>query len=185
MECFLSICLAMLLLWNQPSHWQHLDLASPENLRLTSVLSITTLHISHFGPGGLRAPCVRSSFSLFSFFFFSVFCFWPTSGNLPCVKICVPQYFGITRRYMQNKIFFLGNFYFLREKKLIFACYFTFYGQRSVTAAWATRSPWSISGCSSVCWTLTWTFSFLFILHFTSWHVYKLYFMVISPPAIY
>ena len=22
-------------------------------------------------------------------------------GNLPCAKICFPQYFGITRRYMQ------------------------------------------------------------------------------------
>ena len=60
----------------------------------------------------LRAPCVAwplllSSFSLsFSLFlssFFSVFCFWPTSGNHPCAKICFPQYFGITRRYMQKK----------------------------------------------------------------------------------
>ena len=52
------------------------------------------------GPGGLRAPCVlacamrslaivitivQSFFSSF-FFSFSVFCFWPTSGNLPCAK---------------------------------------------------------------------------------------------------
>ena len=37
----------------------------------------------------------------------SVFCFLPTSGNLPCAKICFPQYFGITRRYMQNKYIFL------------------------------------------------------------------------------
>ena len=35
-----------------------------------------------------------SSFSSF----FSAFYFSPTSGNLPCVKICFPQYFGITRR---------------------------------------------------------------------------------------
>ena len=49
----------------------------------------------------------------------SVFCFWPTSGNLPCAKICFPQYFGITRRYMPKmKIFFLGNFYFLRKKQI-------------------------------------------------------------------
>ena len=38
--------------------------------------------------------------------FFSVFCFWNTSGKLPCVKICFPQYFGITRRYMQKNIIF-------------------------------------------------------------------------------
>ena len=48
------------------------------------------------------------------------FCFSPTSGNLPCMKICFPQYFGITRRYMQKKYFFLVIFIFLR-KKLIFA----------------------------------------------------------------
>ena len=53
-------------------------------------------------------------FFLFSFFF-SAFYFAPTSGNLPCVKICFPQYFGITRRYMQND-FFLGSFYFFYEK---------------------------------------------------------------------
>ena len=42
-------------------------------------------------------------FLSFSFSFFSAFYFSPTSGNLPCVKICFPQYFGITRRYMQKK----------------------------------------------------------------------------------
>ena len=26
----------------------------------------------------------------------SVFCFWPTSGNLPMLKICFPQYLSIT-----------------------------------------------------------------------------------------
>ena len=61
-----------------------------------------------FGPGGLRAPCVlacamlslaivftnfRSLFLSFFLSFFSVFYFSPTSGNLPCVKICFPQYF--------------------------------------------------------------------------------------------
>ena len=60
-----------------------------------------------------RRACVRHtwwrtkrSWPLFSptffssFFFFSAFYFSPTSGNLPCKKICSPQYFGITRRYM-------------------------------------------------------------------------------------
>ena len=45
-------------------------------------------------------PLLLPTFSLL-FFFFSVFCFWLTSGKLPCVKICFLQYFGITRRYMQ------------------------------------------------------------------------------------
>ena len=45
--------------------------------------------------------------SVFLFSFLSVFCFWPTSGNLPCAKICFPQYFSITRRYMPKK----GNFW--------------------------------------------------------------------------
>ena len=70
--------------------------------------------------------------------------FSSTSGKLPCVKICFPQYFGITRRYMQKKTFVFGKFYFFYEKKMIFRPFFAFYCQRSVTAAWATRSPWSI-----------------------------------------
>ena len=59
-----------------------------------------------FDHGRLGHP---QSPEFFSFFFFSlsVFCFWPTSGKLPCVKICFPQYFAITRRYMQKKIFLL------------------------------------------------------------------------------
>ena len=76
---------------------------------------------------------------------FSVFCFWPTSGNLPRVKICFHQYFGITRRYMPKKIFFLGNFYFFTKKPDFREFFLSFYDQRSVTAAWATRSPWSIN----------------------------------------
>ena len=67
------------------------------------------------------------SLSFFLSFFFSyAFCFSPTSGNLPCVKICFPQYFVITRRYMQKNIF-LGYFIFLR-KKLIFGR-FVFFSQ--------------------------------------------------------
>ena len=43
--------------------------------------------------------------------------FDPLPGiSVPCVKICFPQYFGITRRYMQKKIFFLGNFYSFTKK---------------------------------------------------------------------
>ena len=44
----------------------------------------------------------KQSWPLFSptFFFFNAFCFSPTSGNLPWLKICFPQYFGITRRNM-------------------------------------------------------------------------------------
>ena len=78
-------------------------------------LGVCTDHFYHW---------LRSLPLFFLFSFFYTFCFSPTSGNLPCVKICFPQYFGITRR-------FFGRFS-------------AFYGQRSVTAAWATRSPWSI-----------------------------------------
>ena len=63
-----------------------------------------------------------SSFFFFFFFFFSAFYFSPTSGNLPCVKICFPQYFGITRRYMQKK---LVNFYFITKKSLFLSVFST------------------------------------------------------------
>ena len=93
-----------------------------------------------FGPGGFvcatrggvcNGHCYyQLSLSLSFFPFSSVFYFWPTSGKLPRLKICFPQYFGINRRYMQNWFFF---------------CVFSsFRAQRSVTAAWATPSPWSI-----------------------------------------
>ena len=81
-----------------------------------------------FGPGVLACATrgggrseaghcfhLLSFFFLFSFFY--AFCFSPTSGNLPCVKICFPQYFGITRRYMQKKIFCLGNFFIPQKKR--------------------------------------------------------------------
>ena len=46
---------------------------------------------------------------------------------------------------MQKKIYFLGNFFFPLKKRADFlAIFFIFYGKRSVTAAWATPSPWSI-----------------------------------------
>ena len=45
---------------------------------------------------------------------------------------------------MQKKILFLGNFYFFKKKRGFFSVFSTFYGLRSVTAIWATRSPWSI-----------------------------------------
>ena len=39
----------------------------------------------------------------------------------------------------------MGKFNFFTKKKTDFSDVFSaFYGQRSVTAAWATRSPWSI-----------------------------------------
>ena len=85
------------------------------NLRFFTVTKIYSHRMYNIGQGGLRAPsvivCAMHSLAIVitivqSFFLFSVFCFWPTSGNLPCAKICFPQYFGITRRYMQKKIFF-------------------------------------------------------------------------------
>ena len=77
-----------------------------------------------------------------SFFCFLLFTPSPTSGNLPGVKICFPQYFGITRRYMQKNIFFLVIFIFLR-KKTDFRVIFRHY-QRSVAEPGTTPSPSSI-----------------------------------------
>ena len=45
----------------------------------------------------MAAWATRSPWSI-SFLFFSVFCFWPTSGKLPCAKWFLPQHFGITGR---------------------------------------------------------------------------------------
>ena len=56
--------------------------------------------------GGRSEAGHRFHLLFFLLFFFSAFCFSPTSENLPCVKICFPQYFGITRRYMQKKNMF-------------------------------------------------------------------------------
>ena len=44
----------------------------------------------------LFSPTFFFFFFLFSFY---AFCFSPTSEKLPWLKICFPQYFGITRRY--------------------------------------------------------------------------------------
>ena len=38
----------------------------------------------------------------------------------------------------------MGKFYFLKKKRGFFVRFSAFYGQRSVKAFWATRSPWSI-----------------------------------------
>ena len=95
-----------------------------------------------------RIPPFRSSgFHLFFFpflFFFSVFYFWPTSGNLPCVKICFPQYFGKTRRCMQKKYFFKVMFiFFLLTKNRFLSVFFRLF------TAWSRppgppAEPWSI-----------------------------------------
>ena len=121
----------------------------------------------YFSLGCLRAPwvlaCAMRSLDIvitnFRSLFFSVFCFWPTSGNLPCAKICFPQYFGITKRYMQKK-YFLGIF--LQQKKLFVCDFSTFYGQRLVTAAWANWSPWIITlNFCQIC--LIWHLSRIFV----------------------
>ena len=45
---------------------------------------------------------------------------------------------------MQKKIFDLGKFYLFKNKRCFFSRFYAFYGKRSVMAAWATPSPWSI-----------------------------------------
>ena len=94
----------------------------------SSGLILYSCKAGNIGSGGLRTPyvlaCAMRSLAIVitNFrslsFFFSVFCFWPTSGNLLCAKICFPRYFGITKKYIQ--IFFSGNFYFFTKKPLIF-----------------------------------------------------------------
>ena len=84
--------------------------------------------------------------SFFLFFFFYAFCFPPTSVKLPSVKICFPQYFGITRRYMQKKN--RSNFYFFTEKTDFRA--FFLHGQHSVAELGPTPSPWSIYHAKSM-----------------------------------
>ena len=45
---------------------------------------------------------------------------------------------------MQKKYFFCVNLIFLRKKGDFSDVFSAFYSQPSVTAAWTTRSPWSI-----------------------------------------
>ena len=65
------------------------------------------------------------------------FVFDPLRGNSRVWKFVSPNILA----YMQNNN---CNFYFF-TKKLIFRHFSSFNGHRSVTAAWATRSPWSIT----------------------------------------
>ena len=98
----------------------------------------------------LRAPCVAwPLFSpLFSLSFFlsspPSSAFDPLRGISRVRKFVSPNILAYLEDICKKKICFLGNFFFPLKKKVIFERFFTFYGQRSVTAAWATRSPWSI-----------------------------------------
>ena len=82
-----------------------------------------------FGPGGLRAPCVLActmrslaivipNFRSHCFFLLR-FLLLTHFGESPVCEIILPQYFGITRRYKVNFIFF-------KEKKVIFGRFFCF-----------------------------------------------------------
>ena len=111
------------------------------------------------GPGGLRAPCVLACamrslaivitiVSLFFLFFFLLRLLLLThfKETPMCENLCPPIFWY--RRYMQQKNFKKSNCYFFTKKTDFRAFFSTFYGQRSVTAAWATRSPWSISNAN-------------------------------------
>ena len=86
-------------------------------------MTFVVVHAALRAPHKVALQCVaghcyyhRSVFPLSFFLSLSIFCFWPTSGNLPCAKICFPQYFGIlSRRYIQKKHFGC-NFYFFTKK---------------------------------------------------------------------
>ena len=89
-----------------------------------------------------KLAIVFTYFFFLFFFFFSALYFSPTSGNLPCVKICFPQYFGITRRYIQKKYFSYLIFIFLQRKKLIFGHFFYFL--RPAFGHGSLDQPWSL-----------------------------------------
>ena len=81
-------------------------------LNITRAETASGLFLSHISTN-LDQPLVPGVFFFLSFY---AFCFSPTSGNLPCVKICFPQYFGITRRYMRKQEKVLGNFFLTKKK---------------------------------------------------------------------
>ena len=94
-------------------------------------------------------------FLSFSFFFFSAFYFSPTSENLPWLKICFPQHFGITRRYMQKKYFLGVNFIFLIFFFFLFLFSFsppsTFHPLRGISRAWKFVSSNILSLLVDIC----------------------------------
>ena len=75
-------------------------------------------------------PLFLPTFALF-FFFFYVFCFWPTLGKLPRLKICFPHYFGMKNIYKKK----LWVIFFLR-KKTNFRAFFLLF-----TASVRSRPP--------------------------------------------
>ena len=88
----------------------------------------------------------KRSWPLFSptFFFFFLFLLFLLRlllfihfGESPVRENLFPQYFEITRRYMQKKKFFFRSFLFFYEKKLILT---RFFGQRSVVEPGPTPS---------------------------------------------
>ena len=101
------------------------------------------------GPGGLRAGCMLAwamrslaivitivqSFCSPLFFRLLLLTHF---GESPVREHLFPQYFGITRRYMQKKVIFI----FLRKKADFRARFRN--GQRSVMEPGPTPSPWSI-----------------------------------------
>ena len=99
--------------------------SATENLCKVAML-LKALYNSHYsfkiGPGDFACatrvafvmcswPLLLPSFSLSNFFLFPSFAFDPLRRKLPRLNICVPQYFGITSRYMQNNC----NFYFFTK----------------------------------------------------------------------
>ena len=65
----------------------------------------------------LRAPPEVALLITHFHSFFSVFCFWPTSGKLLRLKICFPQYFGIVRSRLPGPPLVPGVFMSVTHKK--------------------------------------------------------------------
>ena len=85
----------------------------------------------------------RSVF-LSSFFFSLCILLLTHFGESPVCENLFPTILWHNQKIYAKKYICLGNFYFFTKKKLFSSDFSTFYGQHSVTAAWATRSPWSI-----------------------------------------
>ena len=73
-------------------------------------------------------------------FFSPSFAFDPLRGNSHVRNNFSPNILAL----LEDKYFLGVNFIFLRKKGDFSDVFSDFYGQRSVTAAWGTRSPWSI-----------------------------------------
>ena len=143
---------------------------------------VISLWVWFLAQAALRAPpevalqCVAGhryyqlSLFLYLFFFFSPpsFAFEPLWGKLPRLKISFPQYFGITRRYMQ----------------IITIIIFIFYENKWFSSGWPLFSPtfWSRRACVRHTWWRTKrSWPFFHLLFSSSFFFFSAFFFGESP----